>query len=61
MQLNVFLGGNFPNEKPLIIVTPKIQHEWIPDPATGEVQNAPGLLNVIELNSETQFQTQYFF
>lgn len=61
MQLNVFLGGNFPNEKPLIIVTPKIQHEWIPDQATGEVQNAPGLLNVIELNSETQFQTQYFF
>lgn len=47
MVLNVFLGANFPNEKPLIIVTPKIQHEWIPDPSTGEIQTAPGLLNVI--------------
>lgn len=47
MLLTVFLGANFPNEKPKIVITPRIQHEWIPDQATGEVQTAPGLLNVI--------------
>lgn len=47
MLLTVFLGPNFPNEKPKIVITPRIQHEWIPDQATGEVQTAPGLLNVI--------------
>lgn len=47
MLLTVFLGVNFPNEKPKILIAPRIQHEWIPDPATGEVQTAPGLLNVI--------------
>lgn len=46
MLLNVLLGANFPNEKPKIIITPRIQHEWISDQTTGEIQNAPGLLNV---------------
>lgn len=46
MLLNVYLGSNFPNDKPKIVVTPKIQHEWIPDPANGEIQTAPGLRNV---------------
>lgn len=46
MVLEVFLSANFPNEKPKIVITPRIQHEWIPDPATGEIQNAPGLLSV---------------
>lgn len=47
MLLDVSLGVNFPNEKPKIIITPRIQHEWIPDPKAGEIQSAPGLLNVI--------------
>lgn len=46
MLLDVVLGPNFPNEKPKIIITPRLQHEWIPDAATGEIQTAPGLLNV---------------
>lgn len=46
MLLDVLLSANFPNEKPKIIITPRIQHEWIPDPATGEIQSAPGLLSV---------------
>lgn len=46
MLLNVFLSSNFPNEKPKIVITSRIQHEWIPDPASGEIQSAPGLLSV---------------
>lgn len=46
MLLDVFLSANFPNDKPKIIITPRIQHEWIPDPATGEIHSAPGLLSV---------------
>lgn len=46
MLLDVFLSANFPDEKPKIVITPRIQHEWIPDAATGEIQSAPGLLNV---------------
>lgn len=46
MLLDVSLGSNFPNEKPKIVITPRIQHEWIPDPASGEIHSAPGLLNV---------------
>lgn len=46
MLLDVTLSVNFPNEKPKIVITPRIQHEWIPDPASGEIQSAPGLLNV---------------
>lgn len=46
MLLEVVLSANFPNEKPKIVITPRLQHEWIPDAATGEIQTAPGLLNV---------------
>lgn len=46
MILNVFLGQNFPNEKPKIVITPRVQHEWIPDAASGEIHTAPGLLSV---------------
>lgn len=46
MLLDVSLSVNFPNEKPKIVITPRIQHEWIPDPASGEIHSAPGLLNV---------------
>lgn len=44
--LNVFLGSKFPNEKPKIVISPRIQHEWIADLPSGEIQTAPGLLNV---------------
>lgn len=46
MLLDVFLGANFPNEKPKIVITPRIQHEWITDSTAGEIQGAPGLLSV---------------
>lgn len=51
MLLNVYLGPNFPNEKPKIVVNPRIQHEWIPDSANGEIQTAPGLRNVSEIKN----------
>lgn len=51
MLLNVYLSVNFPNEKPKIVITPRVQHEWIPDASLGEVQSAPGLLNVTISNS----------
>lgn len=52
MLLNVLLGANFPNEKPKIVITPRIQHEWITDPTTGEIQGAPGLLSVCLLQGD---------
>lgn len=45
-KLNVYLAANFPNDKPKIVIVPRVQHEWISDSATGEIQTAPGLLNV---------------
>lgn len=45
-MLNVYLTSNFPNEKPHIVVKPLVQHKWIPDSATGEIKEAPGLLRV---------------
>lgn len=44
--LKVYLSQQFPNEKPKIVVSPLMQHDWIPDPSTGLVHSAPGLLNV---------------
>lgn len=44
--LKVYLGQKFPNEKPKIVVSPLMQHDWIPDPKTGLIHSAPGLLNV---------------
>lgn len=47
--LNVYLGNNFPNEKPRFIINPCINHHWI-NLNNGEIENAPGLLNVININ-----------
>lgn len=44
--LKVYLGPKFPIEKPKIVVSPLMQHDWIPDPQTGLIHSAPGLLNV---------------
>lgn len=44
-QLEVYLGANFPNEKPRILINPRARHDWINE-QTGEVQGAPGVLNV---------------
>lgn len=49
--LKVHLGPKFPNEKPKIVISPLLQHDWIPDPKTGVVHSAPGLLNVRILSS----------
>lgn len=46
-KLNVFIDNNFPNEKPRIIINPLVQHDWIPEPQSGVIQAAPGLVNVI--------------
>lgn len=55
MLMDISLGNNFPNERPKIVITPRIQHEWIPEPASGEVHTAPGLLNVINSISLNHF------
>lgn len=44
-HLNVYLSSSFPIDKPKLHVTPSINHQWV-DGTTGEIQNAPGLLNV---------------
>lgn len=44
-HLNVYLSSSFPTDKPILHVTPSINHQWV-DGTTGEIQNAPGLLNV---------------
>lgn len=43
--LTVLLGVNFPNERPKLILSPIVQHVWV-NAVTGEVESAPGLLNV---------------
>lgn len=48
LKLTVYLDEHFPNEKPRIIVSPLIKHDWIPEPQSGIIQAAPGLLNVGE-------------
>ncbi|XP_059614171.1 vacuolar protein sorting-associated protein 37A [Phlebotomus argentipes] len=42
--ISVYLCPAFPNEKPKIVISPSVEHLWIFGP-TGEVNNAPGLLN----------------
>lgn len=44
--LKVYLSQKFPHEKPKIVVSPLMKHDWIPDPKTGLIHSAPGLLNV---------------
>ncbi|KAG4066121.1 hypothetical protein HA402_010323 [Bradysia odoriphaga] len=43
-HLNVHLSSSFPIEKPTLHIAPSINHQWV-DGTTGEIQNAPGLLN----------------
>lgn len=42
--LHISLSNEFPNEKPLLTVSPAIVHPWVN--ADSEVVSAPGLLNV---------------
>ncbi|XP_075155664.1 vacuolar protein sorting 37A [Haematobia irritans] len=42
--LTVLLGLNFPNERPKLLLSPIIQHNWI-NANTGEIEKAPGLVN----------------
>uniref|UniRef100_A0A1B0FL22 VPS37 C-terminal domain-containing protein n=2 Tax=Glossina morsitans morsitans TaxID=37546 RepID=A0A1B0FL22_GLOMM len=42
--LTVLLTVNFPNERPKLILSPRVRHCWV-NPLTGEVEKAPGLLN----------------
>uniref|UniRef100_A0A8D8MP29 Vacuolar protein sorting-associated protein 37A n=1 Tax=Culex pipiens TaxID=7175 RepID=A0A8D8MP29_CULPI len=42
--INIILGAGFPNEKPKLIVSPILNHPWV-NANTGEVENAPGILN----------------
>lgn len=44
MSLNVVLGPEFPNEKPLIYVNPPAAHPWVLE-NSNQVTGAPGLLN----------------
>ncbi|KAJ8985501.1 hypothetical protein NQ317_015043 [Molorchus minor] len=41
--LKVYLGKDFPKEKPTLKVVPAVVHPWVD--ASGEVTSAPGLLN----------------
>uniref|UniRef100_A0A2M4ALJ6 Putative vacuolar protein n=1 Tax=Anopheles triannulatus TaxID=58253 RepID=A0A2M4ALJ6_9DIPT len=44
IAINIHLGQAFPNEKPKLIVSPILRHHWV-NPTTGEIENAPGILN----------------
>ncbi|CAG9768931.1 unnamed protein product [Ceutorhynchus assimilis] len=41
--LKVSLGADFPKEKPVLVIQPKVDHPWVKE--NGMVINAPGLLN----------------
>ena len=45
IAINILLGSGFPNEKPKLIVSPILRHPWV-NGTTGEIENAPGILNV---------------
>lgn len=45
MSVCVLLGPGFPVDKPRLLIRPIVQHSWIQQ-MTGEVIDAPGLLNV---------------
>lgn len=44
LNLQVVLKPDFPNEKPVLKVSPIVIHPWVD--GDGEVVGAPGLLNV---------------
>lgn len=43
LVLRITLGTDFPNQKPLLVVTPLVNHPWVNK--SGVVTSAPGLLN----------------
>lgn len=44
-KIDVLLTAAFPDVRPQLIINPSIEHPWVNGP-TGEIENAPGLLNV---------------
>lgn len=47
-SIAVSLASDFPNEKPVLKISPIIIHHWVG--ADGEITGAPGLLNVSRLS-----------
>lgn len=45
LNLQVVLKPDFPNERPVLKVSPIVVHPWVS--SDGEVVGAPGVLNVI--------------
>lgn len=43
--LNVTLTSDFPNERPILKISPVVAHHWVS--GDGEITGAPGLLNVM--------------
>lgn len=43
-SLTVTLTSEFPNEKPILKISPVVVHQWVG--TDGEITGAPGLLNV---------------
>ncbi|XP_066258548.1 vacuolar protein sorting-associated protein 37A [Euwallacea similis] len=43
LVLRVTLGSDFPNEKPLLTISPLVAHPWVNE--SGVITNAPGLLS----------------
>lgn len=44
IAINIILGPDFPNAKPKLVVSPILNHPWV-NASTGEIENAPGILN----------------
>lgn len=44
MVLNIVLGPDFPNEKPVIFVNPVFNHPWLGE-NSNQVVGAPGIMN----------------
>lgn len=60
LLLTVQLGVNFPNERPKIVISPTVQHHWV-NAATGEVETAPGLLNVsVQRSNEVPYSIRSY-
>lgn len=48
LALQIILSNDFPKEKPLLKISPTVNHQWVS--SEGEITSAPGLLNVNLLN-----------
>lgn len=44
-KIDVLLAAAFPDVRPQLVISPSIEHPWV-NGATGEIEKAPGLLNV---------------